>query len=432
MRTLLFTVIAIFGILALSLFLFLISNIPAGVRLVAIRALAERCTPPTQVPTNAGNVVVVDLRKPGDRTVFSATPIDTWKTDTIRKIRSQTGPSRDIVIFVHGFVTSITDATCAGEVLQAELAGLPAYATRQGPDILVFGWPGEFSFLHFPAAQNNAARAGHYLANILKALDGKRVFLVAHSLGALVVMTAAADLPQHGDAPPLAGLLLIEGAIPAVSIRDWKETLTVTHPINDLNRLGHGEPLGQPEVYISKGRGSFVAAAANTAHLVVTTAGQDIPLAKAFALDDSFHPFDLNRPNIPPRVGDDSIDAQAIGVPFPTGKVERQYDEMIPEMPTELIDPLHRQPYGPWYLRPALRESETGISIPHPSYQSKVLSHYDWVYDFLVPHASYHEIRLDQGQWWRLLRDWHGAMNDRDIRHRILSESWAIFAGHPS
>ena len=397
-----FALLSVTLMFALGLVFFVVTYVPAGLRLGAIMEMAPGCVPPQHVPANAGKLIVADLRQPGSGSRFSATPREAWIDKTTAKLRTETGSTRDLVVFAHGFLTGIVDATCAGEVLRTELAGLPAYAASDGPDIFVFGWPGELHLWQFAAARDNAALAGLYLSGVLQGLTGRRVILVAHSLGAEVVMTAAADLAKHDGTPSLAGMLLIEGAIPAVSIRDWRETFTETHLL---------EPERPPFVETSVGSGRFVAAAAKAAHLVVTIAGGDIPLADAFALDETFRPSDQNRPMVVPENGPVGIDAQAIGTPFPTGKIFRHAEDV-----------LHTARQDSW---------QSGSSLGYHPYEPKdvVVTSYDWVYEFQVQHPSYHEIRLDRGQWWRLLYDWHGVMNDEIVRHRILSESWAIFTG---
>ena len=137
----------------------------------------------------------------------------------------------------------------------------------------------------------------------------------------------------------------------------------------------------------------------------MTIAGGDIPLADAFALDETFRPSDQNRPMVLPEYGPVGIDAQAIGTPFPTGKIFRHAQEVLHNV----------RPSGSWQSGPSLHDEG-----------DVVVTSYNWVYEFQVQHPSYHEIRLDRGQWWRLLYDWHGVMNDGIVRHRILSESWAI------
>ena len=360
MRSIFIGFLAPIFMLAFSLVLLVVSYVPAGLRLSAIMATAQGCAPPQDVPANAGKLVVADLRQPGNGTLFSATPREAWIDKTIANLRSETDSTRDLVVFAHGFRTSVLGATCAGEVLRTELAGLPAYALTDGPDIFVFGWPGEFWPWQFAATRDNAARAGLYLSGVLQGLTGRRVILVAHSLGAEVVMAAAADLPEHDRTPPLAGMLLIEGAIPAVSIRNWRSTFTQTHPRTELENLIHHKAQSPPYVETSVGGGRFVAAAAKAAHLIVTTAGDDIPLADAFALNETFLPSDRNGPMIPARIGDragNQIDLQAIGTPFPTGKIHRHAEDLLPDPQKDFAPgrqfythiPLHRRT-DPWQV----------------------------------------------------------------------------------
>ncbi len=307
-----------------------------------------------------------------------------------------------------------------GQVLRSDLAGLPAYSAGDGPDIFVLGWPGEFLPWQFTPAQNNAAQAGRYLSGVLQALAGRRVILVAHSLGARVVMVALDGLPRRNP-PPVAGLLLIQGAIPAVSIRNWRSTFRETFPAAELADLRAGRPSRPPIEETESGVGRFVAAAERTAHLVVTVAGADIPLKNAFALNEALLPSDKNRPMILPQMGEspgDGPEARAIGAPFPTGNIYRSYEEVAPDT-TKQFDP-------------SSRDFDVEIPSLKPTDPSRVMSRSEWVFEFYVPHPSYREIRLDQGQWWRLLHDWHGVMKDTAMRNRILRESWEVFAAEPN
>lgn len=414
-RAIFVALLAVFIPLALAFVVLIVSNVPAGLRLAAMMATAKRCTPPEHVPANAGKLLVADLRLSGDGSRFSTTPYDAWLSETLARIRSETNSTRDLVVYVHGFRSDLASATCTGDVLRAELAALPAYVHGTGPDIFVFAWPGEFSPWQFTAAQSNATHAGPYLGDVLKGLAGRRIILVAHSLGSNVAMVAMTRLPATDGVPPVAGMLLIQGAIPAVSIRTWHSTYTLTHPSAELYDLRAGKQSNPPYVETAEGAGQFVAAAAKAAHLVVTTAGADIPLGNAFSINETFAPSDRNRPMIMPERGDSAgngIDAQAIGTPFPSGRVTRFYDEVLP-------DPLNNSKFDP----------QVGPQIPdmRPTDPSRVLNHNVWEFEFRVPHRSYHEIRLDRGQWYRVLYDWHSVMIDQAIRERILRESWAVF-----
>lgn len=417
LRAAFYSLLFVVGALAAVVAWLVLSNVPAGLRYTALSYMAEGCTSPETLPANAGARLVVDLRAKEDGGNFADTPVQAFIDGTLAQLRTGSDAARDLVIYVHGFNTSLKDAACAGAVLQAELAGLPPYAGA-GPDILVFGWPGEVGPFHFNAAKGNAARAGAVLGSILRQLPERRIILVSHSLGAQVVMTAAGMLPDQDGKPPLAGMLLIQGAIPAVSIREWTSKFTLSHPAADLEDLRMGRPYRPPLVENVSRRGDFVAASERAAHLVVTTAGDDIPLANFFTLDETFRPQDMTRPLVPPQVGDSAgngIDIHPLGTPFPNGKVYRMYEEKLPEPPAAMG-------YG---------GQGAGSEIPslRPTDPSRVLSRAEWEFTFRVPHPAYHEIRLGGGQWWRLLFDWHGVMNDPPTRRHILQESWAVFGG---
>jgi hypothetical protein len=205
MRAIFWSFVAIVAMVVFSYIFYIFSYAPGMVRVLAINEFASKCTPPQSIPTSAGKLVATDLRQPSDGTLFVSVPREAWIDQTVAKLASETNPARDFVVYVHGFRTNFAEATCAGENLRADLAGLPEYAAAGGPDVFVFGWPGEFSLMFFQSARENADLAGHYLSGVLQKLKNRRVFLVSHSLGAEVLMTAAGDLPEPAPTPPWRG-----------------------------------------------------------------------------------------------------------------------------------------------------------------------------------------------------------------------------------
>jgi pimeloyl-ACP methyl ester carboxylesterase len=416
MRPAFWSFVLVIGMVIASFVLYVVSFIPGIVDVGITDGLAATCTPPESFPASAGNLVAADLREAGNPTRFINLPREAWVEQRMAELASETKSNRDLVVYVHGFRTSFTVAKCAGNNLRADLAGLPSYATSGGPDIFVLGWPGEFSVLSFGSAKENAIRAGHYLASVLEQVKNRRIILVSHSLGAEVVMTAAGDLPEPVPTPPLAGILLVEGAIPALSIRSWRSVLTETYPRTDAENAMEGKPPKAAFVEIQTGVGRFVSAATRASHLVVTTAGGDSVLANPFKLHETFLSSDKDRLMTPGEIGDDAgnwISAQAIGIPFRTGGIHRHYEQLVPDL--------------------ELHEHSKFDDLPKifPTDPWKVMNADDWDYEFKVEHPSYHEIPLS-GDWWRLFKDWHGVMNDEVIRRRILSESWAFFDGKSS
>jgi pimeloyl-ACP methyl ester carboxylesterase len=412
MRAILRSFLAVIGMLVLGVLLHIVSFAFGIVGVGITNELASSCTPPQSVPTTAGKLVAIDLRQPSDGSLFESVPREAWIDQTVAKLAKETDPARDLVVYVHGFRTNFAEATCAGENLRADLAGLPEYDASGGPDVFVFGWPSEFSLIFFQWARENADRAGHYLGGVLQQLKNRRVFLVSHSLGAEVIMTAAGDLPEPASTPPLAGMLLVEGAITALSIRSWQSTLTETSPHTDLENAMHGKPPSKAFVETQGGKGRFIEAAARAAHLAVTTAGGDGVLASPFKLNETLLPPDKNDPIIPGEVGDDTgnwIAAQAIGIPFPTSGIRRHFEKLLPD------GELHKQ-------------SKFNLPEIFPTDPWKVMYADDWYYEFKVEHPSFHEIPLT-ADWWKILYDWHGVMNDKAFRPRILTESWAFFTG---
>jgi pimeloyl-ACP methyl ester carboxylesterase len=315
MRAIVGSVAAVIAMLAIGALVHFMSVAPRIVGGITVSEIAPSCEPPERVRASAGKLVAIDLREPGDGTRFANVSREAWAEQTIEKLNSETNAARDLVVYAHGFLTDFREAGCAGENLRADLAWLPSYAESGGPDIFVFGWPGEL--ISFGSAQANAVRAGHYLGSVLERLKNRRVILVSHSLGAEVVMTAAGDLPEPAPTPPLAGILLVEGAIPALSIRSWRSTLTETHPFTDFESAVQGKLPGEAFVETKSGEGRFVAAAARAAHLVVTAAAGDAVLSGLFAEHEKFVPSDSKGPIIFAEVGDDAarwITAQPFGV----------------------------------------------------------------------------------------------------------------------
>ena len=385
-------------------------------RFAGITAFAEACIPPDQFPKSVGNLIVEDIRSNDDPTRFSNVRFEDLVKRASDNVAVRTGQDRDVVIYVHGFQTSLAEAECIGSVLRNELANVASYSGSVGPDVFVFGWPGEHGPFQFSEAQDSASRAGEYLAGILRRLPERRIILVAHSLGAAVVMRAAAGLPTEDGFPPLAGILLVEGAIPATSLRSWRSTYKLTHPAAEMGDLAMGVTPPPPYIEVASGRGVFVGAAVNAEHLVFTTAGDDIPLSNWFVIDEIFRPSTSSGPIIPPAEGGgftDRIDRIAIGTPFPDDRIYRSYEEVMP-------DPLENTIRNEFDARselPSLR----------PTDPTRVLSRSEWTFEFHVPHPSHHEIRLDEGQWWRFFFDWHGVLKNPVVRNLILDESWRVF-----
>jgi hypothetical protein len=145
--------VAVFGLLLVSLVLALLTKIPVILWLELTRSLAPRCEQPlpSDVPQYAGALVTLNVRQDRSGREF-ATPSSDWTDATNATIAPSTERKRDLVVYVHGFNTSGEEARCVGEMLRIDLARLPHYQGRDGPDVLVFVWPSEFG-LQFSTAQ---------------------------------------------------------------------------------------------------------------------------------------------------------------------------------------------------------------------------------------------------------------------------------------
>ncbi len=391
MKSILGAAAAVFGVLILSLVLEVHFRVPAFSNLWLQQRLAPDCELPSQVSPNAGALVELDVRERGSGDKFTSESPAAWAAVAAKQIQTSTTPAHDLVVFVHGFKTTFDEAHCVGENIRVDLAQLPRYRMA-GPDVVVFLWPSDLGLLDFSAAQRSAKTAGDYLGRALAALTGRHLYLVAHSLGAKVAMESVSAVPE------IEGILLVEGAIRATSIRTWTERVSVRFPFGEAVSPRTSKPVVVEE---EPRTGTYVNAAAKARHLVVTIGERDAVLSDAYSLD-AFVRTDADGPNVPPWIGEapEGLPQNiAIGSPFPSNPVYRRYDQPFPGAKPQA-----------GRLAPSPRDTWTSTS---------------WCYWFTVPHPSFHELRLTDGP--RLYGE-HSALGDASMRRYVLTESWSFFS----
>lgn len=404
-----FAVGSVLFILVAGLLLWMVFEIPAATQLIVSKSMAPGCVRPKldEIPPNAGTLTSATVRGNDSGSALRQQSVSDWSAATSASTGLGQPSSRDLVVYVHGFNTSPAEATCVGENLLSDLAQLPQYL-HQGPDVLVFLWPSEFGLSDFSQAQHNASLSAQYLLSIIGPVAGRKRYLVAHSLGSKVLMDCLAGM--QGQLQPISGVLLVAGAIPAVSVREWSSSKTTRFPAAEsLGRLGESRPIEER----TEGVGEYVAAAARADQFVVTVSSGDSVLGRIFSLGRISEDYRKKGPLIPPVEGElpgQQAQDLAIGSPFPPSPLFRSFDQLLPD------------PVGDTNRR----------RDPVPRLQtdpSRVMSSTVLRFDFKVPHPSYHELVLSDIRW-RPLTYWHAPLNDPAMRREILARAWTHFGSN--
>ena len=235
-----------------------------GNRLVSSRHLPEDAEPP------AGEPLWKALTPWTDETLFERPP----KTPGT------------VVVYVHGYNTSLPSAIANGNILAHELAAL----TASEPGSLLFYtfcWRGDFDRLEFERSERAATPAGAALADFLKRLsdddllaEHPRVVLLAHSLGARVALEAAKHLWQTAPRPWLGYLVLVQAAVPRGDL--YVGTVQIFQSPRRAQEAGFVDPIKLQEY---THRGAYVDSLGVARHVIVTTSNGDGTLAGAYHAD---------------------------------------------------------------------------------------------------------------------------------------------------
>jgi esterase/lipase superfamily enzyme len=131
----------------------------------------------------------------------------------LRTIQTLSNPGNDLLVFIHGFDNTFSDAVTRAAFNSEWLAasGMP----RTDTTVIAFSWPSLGSAVAFPilqkdylsdqhTAQNSGLGLMSFLANLLPILEaarnnGTRVTLLAHSMGNLALESAVENWFLHGN-----------------------------------------------------------------------------------------------------------------------------------------------------------------------------------------------------------------------------------------
>lgn len=161
-------------------------------------------------------------------------PLDSLALDARLRAALSLAPAGDVLVFVHGYNTSFEGAVARAARL---VAGM------QYPGALVlFSWPSDGALASYRPDQQAARAAGVQLARTLAELrdvaGGRRVSVVAHSMGGEVLAAALRSLDAAraplglGDvvfiAPDLAAGEFVQGVLPSLRARASRVTVYAT------------------------------------------------------------------------------------------------------------------------------------------------------------------------------------------------------------
>jgi len=125
-------------------------------------------------------------------------------TDFVAALAGESAKSGDatVLVYVHGYNNSFIDAMQRGAQLAADL-------DWRGP-VVVFSWPSHAALLDFGEDRKNAEASAAplrvFLGMLANRADGGAIDLVAHSMGARVLLLALAGLQNTGR--PFAEIVL--------------------------------------------------------------------------------------------------------------------------------------------------------------------------------------------------------------------------------
>ena len=327
------------------------------------------------------------------------------------------------VIFVHGYNTSATDAIANGNRLWELLTTAREPIFPLIPvEYFVFVWKGDFGKLQFSKAQHAAAISSKALADFLGYLAQKtpsaKTVIMAHSLGTQVALDAVKDLYERGqcgtqqDRLQFDSLVLIQGAVPAISLYTWTVDLTV----ETINLLPGVDPTKRYQEYKEHTTvsGRYVSSLKCTRQLLYTVSKEDKVLGKwMFQFDEFWLPYNsprtASRPDLPYFSGA-RLEVVAIGSPFDESVREETVGSLL-----EPLNPMEKQRSrkdqlghagGKDYVRQQVRSRYSGWKVVHPNFKAITVS------DYVQDHKSI------QDQNW-----WHSPIFD-DTGWYLVEEIW--------
>lgn len=289
------------------------------------------------------------------------------------------GAKGPVVIFVHGYNTSASEAVESGSefrnyVMAADrrlqVAASPADPQMPIPFYL-FLWSGDFGEWYFGTAQAAADHSAKSLADFISYLwrdvDRRRIVLIAHSLGSRVALEALSHLSQGRDGQVLVGsLVLVQGAVEATTIRKWtaKDLLSGTAPIESCG-------------------GPYADTIRHAGQLLYTFSKDDTVLLTAFGNKEWYLPHVRAKCFLPyydriySLMKDGAARSSAIGSPF-----KESFVEIVPTMKLLGRDPT---------LVPKWDRHRDRFIERVPSLESSA----QYWFDFRIDHPNVERIDLD-------------------------------------
>lgn len=155
---------------------------------------------------------------------------------------------RNLLVFVHGFDNSFENAITRAAFVREWLAGTGA--VEADTSVVAFSWPSLGQLIGFPvpwsdylADQTMADRSGLHLMSFFANLEpilkraranGRRVFLLTHSMGNLALQSAVENWFSHGNG---AGILFDEAFLAAADERYDSFDFPMSGRLSALDRL---------------------------------------------------------------------------------------------------------------------------------------------------------------------------------------------------
>ena len=220
-------------------------------------------------------------------------------------------PGDTVLIFVHGYNTSLPEALSNGTALRDHLVLIDRRLRELPSDgvetsaltIYLFLWRGDLGPSNFATAQRaadvSATSLTHFIAHVSQGLQGGKIVLMAHSLGVRVALEALRRVPVDSA-------VFVQGAVPVTSIYRWTAT----------NVLSESSP-------VESCTGRYADVIRNAGHLLYTFTRDDSVLATWFSSKEWYLPHDevCFLPIFDSQysvVKSQAVRSRAIGSPFDT------------------------------------------------------------------------------------------------------------------
>lgn len=306
-----------------------------------------------------------------------------------------------IVIFVHGYNTSLSKALHYGTALRTNLlmAALDQLSRKSStskltslPIVYLFLWRGDLGKYNFGNAQRAADVSSNSLADFIAQISDQneniRIVLISHSLGARVALESLRRLSQDQNKQRFVdSLVIIQGAVAATSIYKWTATdiLSESTPVESCS-------------------GRYSDSIRTARHLLYTVSKDDGELSTWFSTKEWYKPYDKKcfLPyfdkvyEIPLKSG--AVRSLAIGTPFDTEAVL----ELIPKtlLPSEDPSRLSARILG------YPREPRIGQTLSQSPFTDPAVI---YKFQFRIDHPNVERLDLSD---FSGIKDWHSPIFD--------------------